>query len=146
MKDLRKRGGVPFGYRIENGKAVVNEEEAEKLREFFKLFLAGSSMAAAARDAGLSCHHTTLPFLMKRKAYIGTVFYPEIISAEYQEKLISEWEKRKGEGPRTPYVRAVRFVKINTEFDAPESEPPHTTPESYIMALYEQIRPVETTT
>ena len=71
---------------------------------------------------------------------MGTEFYPEIISAEYQEKLISEWEKRKGEGPRTPNVRAVRFVKINTEFDAPESELPHTTPESYIMALYEQIR------
>ena len=129
MKDLRKRGGVPFGYRIENGKAVVNEEEAEKLREFFKLFLAGSSMAAAARDAGLSCHHTTLPFLFKRKAYVGTDFYPAIITTEYQEKLVSEWEKRKGEGPRTPNVRAVRFVKINTEFDAPESEPPHTTPQ-----------------
>ena len=146
MKDLRKRGGVPFGYRIENGKAVVNEDEAEKLREFFKLFLAGSSMAAAARDAGLSCHHTTLPFLMKRKAYIGTDFYPAIITTDFQQKLVFEWKKRKVEGPRTPNVRAVRFVKINTEFDAPASEPPHTTPESYIMALYEQIRPVETTT
>ena len=140
MKDLRKRGGVPFGYRIENGKAVVNEEEAEKLREFFRCFLEGSSMAGAARDAGLSCHHTTLPLLMKRKAYTGTDFYPAIITTDFQQKLISEWEKRKGEGPRTPNVRAVRFVKINTEFDAPESEPPHTTPESYIMALYEQIR------
>ena len=140
MKDLRKRGGVPFGYRIENGKAVVNEEEAEKLREFFKLFLAGSSMAGAARDAGLSCHHTTLPFLMKRKAYVGTDFYPAIVTAEYQQKLITEWEKRKGEGPRTPNVRAVRFVKINTEFTSSSPEPPHTTPESYIMALYEQIR------
>ena len=140
MKDLRKRGGVPFGYRIENGKAVVNEEEAEKLREFFKLFLAGSSMAGAARDAGLSCHHTTLPLLMKRKAYTGTDFYPAIITTDFQQKLVFEWGKRKGEGPRTPNVRAVRFVKINTEFDAPESEPPHTTPESYIMALYEQIR------
>ena len=129
-----------IGYKIDNGKAVVNEEEAEKLKEFFKLFLAGSSMAAAARDAGLSCHHTTLPLLMKRKAYTGTDFYPAIITTDFQQKLISEWEKRKGEGPRAPYVRAVRFVKINTEFTSSSPEPPHTTPESYIMALYEQIR------
>ena len=36
MNDLRKRGGVPFGYKIENGKAVVNEEEVQKLQSFFQ--------------------------------------------------------------------------------------------------------------
>ena len=84
MKDLRRRGGVPFGYKIENGKAVVNEEEVQKLRSFFRLFMAGASMAGAAHDAGLSCHHTTLPLLFKREAYIGTDFYPTIITKEYQ--------------------------------------------------------------
>ena len=27
MNDLRRRGGVPFGYRIENGKAVGGVEQ-----------------------------------------------------------------------------------------------------------------------
>ena len=143
MNDLRRRGGVPFGYKIENGKAVVNEEEVQKLRSFFRLFMAGASMAGAAHDAGLSCHHTTLPLLFKREAYIGTDFYPTIITKEYQQMLIEEWERRKLETTKAPYVRTIRFVKILTDFD-PSSltyDLPHTSPELYISALYEQIRP-----
>ena len=143
MNDLRRRGGVPFGYKIENGKAVVNEEEVQKLRSFFRLFMAGASMAGAAHDAGLSCHHTTLPLLFKREAYIGTDFYPTIITKEYQQMLIEEWKRRKLETTKAPYVRTIRFVKILTDFD-PSSltyDLPHTSPESYISALYDQIRP-----
>ena len=143
MNDLRRRGGVPFGYKIENGKAVVNEEEVQKLRSFFRLFMAGASMAGAAHDAGLSCHHTTLPLLFKREAYIGTDLYPAIITKEYQQMLIEEWERRKLETTKAPYVRTIRFVKIQTDFD-PSSltyDLPHTSPELYISALYEQIRP-----
>ena len=143
MNDLRRRGGVPFGYKKENGKAVVNEEEVQKLRSFFRLFMAGASMAGAAHDAGLSCHHTTLPLLFKREAYIGTDFYPTIITKEYQQMLIEEWERRKLETTKAPYVRTIRFVKILTDFD-PSSltyDLPHTSPESYISALYDQIRP-----
>ena len=131
MNDLRRRGGVPFGYKIENGKAVVNEEEVQKLRSFFRLFMAGASMAGAAHDAGLSCHHTTLPLLFKREAYIGTDFYPTIITKEYQQMLIEEWERRKLETTKAPYVRTIRFVKILTDFD-PSSltyDLPHTSPE-----------------
>ena len=36
MKDLRTRGGVPFGYSIQNGDAVINNEEAEKLLDYFR--------------------------------------------------------------------------------------------------------------
>ena len=38
-----KRGHLPYGYKIENGSAVVREEEAEQLRKMYEGYLGGVS-------------------------------------------------------------------------------------------------------
>ena len=68
---------------------------------------------------------------------------PKEVLTEKIDELIEEWERRKLETTKAPYVRTIRFVKILTDFD-PSSltyDLPHTSPELYISALYEQIRP-----
>ena len=116
MADLRAKARVPFGYRIAHGKAQVDPVESAQLRRYFSLYLGGASMAEAAKEAGLQCSASTFRNLLKRKEYRGTDYYPAIISAEYQEQLVAEWEKRKGENPRQPKERIPKGVRIYTDF------------------------------
>ncbi len=41
-------GHTPFGYRIENGRAVVDEAAAGQIRQIFQFYLKGDSLTTAA--------------------------------------------------------------------------------------------------
>ena len=45
------RGHTPYGYRIENGRAVIKEDEALKIREIYKNYLSGKGYMDAAKNA-----------------------------------------------------------------------------------------------
>ena len=45
-------GHTPYGYRIENGCAVINEDEAAKIRNLYENYLAGMAQSKAAIEAG----------------------------------------------------------------------------------------------
>ena len=47
-------GHTPFGYRIENGIAVIDEEAAAKVRQLYKNYLGGLSLTNAAKEAGIT--------------------------------------------------------------------------------------------
>ena len=141
--DMRKTARIPFGYRIVDGRAQVDETEAEKLRQYFDLYLAGSSMAEAAREAGLQCSATTFRNLILRKEYTGTDYYPAIITADYQEQLLTEMKKRRVDNPRKVKERVPKGVVIHTEFRLlalRKSTDALPLPEQ-MNVLYQQIRP-----
>ena len=46
-------GHTPFGYRIENGIAIIDELAAAKLRLLYKNYLSGMSLSKAATEAGI---------------------------------------------------------------------------------------------
>ena len=50
-------GQIPYGYRIENGAAVIIPAEAAQIRLIFQNYIAGMSLQSAARAAG---HHIAL--------------------------------------------------------------------------------------
>ena len=52
-------GHTPFGYRIENGIAVIDEDAAGKLRKLYENYLSGLSLKDAAAKAGLDTYHGT---------------------------------------------------------------------------------------
>ena len=52
-------GHTPYGYRIEDGKAVVDEIAAEQVKELFSGYLAGLSLKGATKKAGKDCYHAT---------------------------------------------------------------------------------------
>ena len=76
------RGHTPFGYRIENGCAVVNAEEAEQIRQVYAGYLSGQSYIEAGKNAGLSMMHASVKRLLQNKHYLGDDFYPAIIDCE----------------------------------------------------------------
>lgn len=48
---------IPYGYRIENGLAVVEETEAAAVREFFDCYISGLALMATAEKVGLKLYH-----------------------------------------------------------------------------------------
>ena len=53
-----RRGHTPYGYRIENGMAVICEEEAAQIRKMYEGYLGGLSLIGAAAEVGLEMKHS----------------------------------------------------------------------------------------
>lgn len=85
---------VPYGYRIENGKAVIDEENAEQVRKLYKGYLSGLSYMAAAEAAGLKLYHTGAKKMMQNMNYLGDEYYPAIIDKETFDAAEAERIKR----------------------------------------------------
>jgi hypothetical protein len=87
-------GHTPYGYRIENGKAVVDETVAEQVKELYAGYLAGLSLKSAAEKARINCYHATAGKMLQNKHYLGDEFYPPIVDAETFEKASVEKQRR----------------------------------------------------
>lgn len=79
-------GHTPLGYRIENGLAVIDEEVAAKIRQFYKNYFGGLSLANAAKKSGIDALHAGTKRILQNKHYLGDDFYPAII---YKETFIA---------------------------------------------------------
>jgi hypothetical protein len=85
---------IPFGYTIQNGRAVVNEKEALKIKELFEVYLSGLSLSKAAQKAGIKRYHTSIARMLSDKRYVKDKFYPPIISRNIFEKAQLERRRR----------------------------------------------------
>ena len=87
-------GHTPFGYRIENGVAVIDEDAAGKLRTLYANYLDGMSLKNAANEAGIETYHASAKRLLMTEHYLGDVFYPAIIDKETFDQVQEERIKR----------------------------------------------------
>lgn len=87
-------GHTPYGYRIENGEAVIDEAAAAQVRELYKNYLSGLSLINAAKEAGLDLLHSGAKRMMRNSHYLGDDFYPAIIDKESFEAVEGELSKR----------------------------------------------------
>lgn len=78
---------TPYGYRIENAQAVIDEPVAEKIRFLFKEFLDCGSMRAAAAKVGIEKTHSVIGRILKNEVYLGTEYYPQIINKDLFDKV-----------------------------------------------------------
>jgi len=62
-------GHTPFGYKIKNGIAVIDQPAADKLRQLYKNYLSGMSLSKAAATAGIKTYHGTAKRLMETVHY-----------------------------------------------------------------------------
>ena len=77
---------IPYGYRIENGRAVIDEVQAVMVREFFQNYLSGMALMPAAEKAGLKLYHGSAGRMLRNKKYLGDDYYPTIIDKETFDK------------------------------------------------------------
>lgn len=77
---------ISYGYKIENGLAVVDEEEAAVVRKFFDYYISGLALMAAAEKAGLKLYHGSAGRMLRNVKYLGDDYYPAIINQEIFDK------------------------------------------------------------
>lgn len=87
-------GHTPYGYKIEDGAAFIDEEKANRIQAFFKEYLSGLSLSAAAKKAGINAYHGTAGNMLRNKKYLGDGFYPAIVDKEIFEQAEIERQKR----------------------------------------------------
>ena len=87
-------GHTPYGYRIENGKAVVNEEQAAQIRTLYEVYLGGLTLMEAAKAAGLKLYHGSAKRMMQNRHYLGDDYYPPIIEQSTFDAAFTEQQKR----------------------------------------------------
>lgn len=83
-----------YGYRIESGKAVIDENEACILNTMFHNYLNGMSLIEAAETAGLHNCHSQIKKMLQREIYLGDQYYPPIIDKALFALVQTEVEKR----------------------------------------------------
>lgn len=85
---------VPYGYTIQDGKAVIDQLQAEQLKKLFKAYLSGLSLKDAAKKARIVRYHATIANMLTNKRYLGDDYYPKIIDEDTFEKVEAEKLRR----------------------------------------------------
>lgn len=130
---------IPYGYRIENGAAVVDEVEAAVMREFFNCYISGLALMAAAEKVGLKLYHGSAGRMLRNKKYLGDEYYPAIIDRETFDKAE---EVRMGRARALGRVRELgpaRTASFPTEFTMPAVKKVYENPFEQAAYAYSLI-------
>lgn len=87
-------GHTPYGYRIENGKAVVDEDQAAQIRTMYDGYLRGLGLMDAAKGAGMKMYHGSVKRMLQNHHYLGDAYYPAIIDKGTFNAALGEQQKR----------------------------------------------------
>ena len=119
---------IPYGYRIENGQAVVDKEAAERIRTLFQSYLSGDSLSNAAKKAGITAFHAGIGRMLRNARYLGDGYYPSIIdpdtfAAAEAERIRRAEELGRVREPKEEsvvvYPTAFRMNEATQQFDDP---------------------------
>ncbi len=127
-------GHTPFGYKIENGCAVVNEAAAGQIRKIFQFYLEGDSLTTAAKKAGVISFHGGISRMLKNKHYLGDEYYPAIIDRETFDRAEQERMRRAAALGRIKEPAEQEGILIPTVFHAKPVE--QTFDDPFLQAEY----------
>lgn len=131
---------TPYGYRIENGQAVIDKAAATIIRRLYKNYLSGMSLSNAAKEAGIKVYHGTAKKIMLNKHYLGDNFYPAIIGKEIFDAVSDELKRRASKLGRLNTAKAAIIKPVPTHFQMkqPELELPNPIKQAeYLYSLIE---------
>ena len=81
---------IPYGYKIENGQAILDPEAASKVKDFFQFYLEGLPVSPACLAARVDrAPHSSWKILEDRR-YLGDDFYPPLIDRDTFEAVQRE--------------------------------------------------------
>ena len=130
---------IPFGYRIENGRAVIDEVAAEQVRDFFRNYLSGMTLVTAAKEAGIETYHATAGLMLANRRYLGDDFYPQIIEEETYRAAQQERRKRAQKLGRDHFVSELPGLEVPTEFEMHKAVHHYDNPAEQAEYLYTLI-------
>ncbi len=127
-------GHTPFGYKIENGSAVVDKAAAGQIRQIFQFYLEGDSLATAAKKAGVISFHGGISRMLKNKHYLGDEYYPAIIDRETFDRAEQERMRRAAALGRIKEPAVQEGILIPTVFHTKPVE--QTFDDPFLQAEY----------
>lgn len=99
---------IPFGWKYENGKKVLDEREADVLRNMYRDYLQGNSLAASVRllellkieyqDGKTDWNKSRVRRLLSDKRYLGTEEYSPIIDRKTFEAVQKKLKEANQQG------------------------------------------------
>ena len=128
---------IPFGYRIERGRAEIIPGEAEQIRLFMESYVNGLSVRAAGDKAGIDLDTSTLSSLLRNCLYLGTDYYPALIDRELYDRVQAAREKRTHPG----LVRSSPICPVKTRFRLVLPEAAPATAGETVSCLYSLVTP-----
>ena len=137
-----KKGLTPYGYKIVNGGAVIDEEEAAQVRKIYDGYLSGLSLTGAAKAAGLELKHRSVRVMLENRRYLGDEYYPAIIDPDTfrafeaerlrREKILGRDKKQKKATEAKPAPLRFRLIMPARELSDPYKQA------EYIYSLIER--------
>ena len=85
---------TPYGYRVEGGKAVIDETAAGQVKELFEGYNSGLALTVAAEKAGLKLYHASAKRMLQNEHYVGDEYYPAIVDSDIFNKANNEIRRR----------------------------------------------------
>ena len=131
-------GHTPYGYRIENGAAVINEAEADCVRQIFDNYISGMSLTESAKAAGHPVVHSSVKRILSRECYCGDDFYPAIVDISTFHTANSELKRRADNKNQTGKTRRI-IPKPETEFTLSAPQTQYDDPYEQAQYLYSLI-------
>lgn len=126
-----------YGYKIINGKAIVDEREAEIIINIFNGYLSGMSLRNTAIQAGRPMVHSMVKNIIRNFCYVGDEFYPAIISRQTFSRANAELIRRSEKHSKK---KRLQPPPIYTKFEISEPEMHFDSPikqAEYIYSLIE---------
>ena len=109
-------GHTPYGFRITNGKAVIDEQAAEQIKTLFQSYLTGDSLATAAKKAEIIAFHAGISRMLQNKRYLGDEYYPAIIDPDMFAAVEAERIRRAEKLGRVREPKVKKDVVYPTSF------------------------------
>lgn len=134
------RGHTPFGYRIENGVAVICEDQAEQIRKIYAGYLGGLSLRNAAKEAGIKMVHASVRRLLQNPYLLGDDFYPAIIDRDTFDAFEAERKRREEAlGRDNKQKKTVESVPAPTSFRMAQAAETFSDPYQQAEYIYSLI-------
>lgn len=134
---------MPYGYKTENGKAVIDEETALQIRKVFEGYLSGMSLVEAAGKAGFHMNHPSVKRIICNRRYMGDAFYPRLIEPSMFYAANTEMSRRAKALGRTNRKSTYFPPVIYREFETDAVELISENPAVQAEYAYSRIRKKE---
>ena len=132
-------GHTPYGYKIVNGMAVIDEIEGAAVRKLYEGYLSGLGLQAAADEAGIVVNHCQAKRMMLNKKYLGTDYYPALVSEDIIEQVKAELTRRAGKLGRVFEPKEQDLPIVPTRFQFGKEEMSFDNPFLQAQYMYELI-------
>lgn len=77
---------IPYGYRYKQGKYIVDELAAEKIRSLFQAYLRCNSMKEAAKISSFEGNYSKVRKVLGNEIYVGNEKFPQIVEQEVYDR------------------------------------------------------------